>query len=58
MAKVKLNNLYDVVYKTKSGRAMIAKNISAKNVSEAKTKVKQQMRLSSSFNGVVTAIKL
>ena len=33
MTTEKLNN-YDVVYKTKSGRAMVAKNISAMNFSQ------------------------
>ncbi len=51
-------NIYDVVYKTKSGRAMIAKRIEAKTAKAAKAKVKRQMAASATFKNVVTAIKL
>jgi len=54
----KLDNYYDVVYKTKSGRAMVAKRIAAKTAKAAKSKLKTSMRASSSFKSVVTAIKL
>lgn len=59
--KVKSNqqlNSYDVVYKTKSGRAMVAKKVEAKTANAAKAKVKSEMRASTSFDKVVMAIKL
>ncbi len=51
-------NTYDVVYKTKSGRAMVAKRVDAKTAEAAKAKVKREMQASSTFKNVVTAIKL
>lgn len=53
-----MENEYDVIYKTKSGRAMVAKKIKAKTAELAKSKVKREMRASSSFDKVVMAIKL
>ncbi len=58
MSKNQLEKYYDVVYKTKSGRAMVAKRISGKNANEAKLKIKKEMRASSSFDKIITAIKL
>ena len=54
----KLDNYYDVVYKTKSGRGMIAKRVSAKTAKAAKAKVKRDMSSSATFKNIVTAIKL
>lgn len=58
MAKQQFDNLYDIAYKTKSGRLMVAKRIAAKTAEEAKKKLKKEMRLSSSFDSIVTVIKL
>jgi len=58
MSKQKFNNYYDVAYKTKSGRLMVARRVAAKTAKEAKQKVKTEMRASSSFGGIVTATKL
>ncbi len=54
----KLENYYDVVYKTKSGRAMVAKRIPAKTAKAAKALVKKQNIASTSFKNVVTTIKV
>ena len=43
---------FDVAYKTKSGSAMVAKRIMAKNEEEAKEKLEKQMRASSTFDKV------
>lgn len=48
-----LETPYNVVYLTKSGRGMVAKNIMAKNEEEAKEKLEKQMRASTSFDKVV-----
>lgn len=56
--KTKPTNFYDVVYKTKSGRAYVAKRIEAASAVIAKAKVKKQMRASSSFDKIIMAIKL
>ena len=58
MAKSKFDKFYDVVYTTKSGRTMVATRTPAKNAEEAKRKIKKQMRASSTFKKVVTAIKV
>lgn len=50
-----LNNIYDVVYRTKSGRVMVAKAIEAKDAKSAKKKLKKQMQASSSFDKVISA---
>lgn len=57
-SKNALNNYYDVVYKTKSGRVMIAKRIAEKKATLAINKVKRQMKASSTFDKVIMAIKL
>lgn len=57
MAKQKPNNIYDVVYKTKSGRVMVQHGVEAKTMKAAKDKIKQNMRASSSFDKVVLVIK-
>ncbi|WP_156133098.1 hypothetical protein [Lacinutrix sp. Hel_I_90] len=51
-------NYYDVVYRTKSGSAMVAKRIEASNAEKAKAKVKKEMKSSSTFKVVVSAFKL
>jgi hypothetical protein len=53
-----MKNYYDVIYKTKSGRAMVAKRVEAKSSTEAKSKIKNQMRASYTFDKVITTIKL
>ena len=50
-------NFYDIAYKTKSGRMMIASRIEAKTGKAAKAKLKKQMRASNSFDKIVTTIK-
>ncbi len=56
--KKKIDNLYDVAYLTKTGRLMVAKRISAKNKTEAKAKLKREMRASTSFKSIVTVIEI
>lgn len=56
--KNETNNFYDIAYKTKSGRMMIAKRVEGKTSNDAKAKLKKQMRSSTSFDKIVTAIKL
>ncbi len=51
-------NFYDVIYKTKSGRGMVAKRVEAKTDKAAKAKVKKEMRASKSFSHIVTTFKL
>lgn len=51
-------NRYDVFYRTKSGRGMVAHNITATSDKAARAKLKKQMRASSSFDKIVTVIKL
>jgi hypothetical protein len=46
---------FDVAYKTKSGRSMVALRIMAKNEEEAKQKLIKQMRSSDSFDKVYLA---
>ena len=58
MANQDYSNYYDVVYKTTSGRAMVAKKVEAKNANAAKAKIKREMNKSASFDKVVMAIKL
>ena len=58
MAKAILNNFYDVIYKTKSGRAMVAKRVEAKTANAAKLKIKSEMKASSTFDKIVMTIKL
>jgi hypothetical protein len=58
MSNKKESNFYDVVYRTKSGRGMIAKRIEAKNAEDAKRIVKKQMRASSSFDKCTAAYKI
>ena len=53
-----IDNYYDVIYKTKSGRAMVAKRVAAKTDKEARKKVKREMRASTSFDSIITIIKL
>jgi hypothetical protein len=55
--KIKLDKLYDVIYRT-SGRTMIAKNVSAKSKIGAMTKVKKEMKASSTFKRCVVAIEI
>lgn len=56
--KRKLKNLYDVAYKTKSGRLMVSKRVSAYTAKGAKALVKKEMKASTSFDRVVTAFKI
>jgi hypothetical protein len=56
--KKQIENHYDIAYKTKSGRMMVAKNISGINANAAKAKLKKQMRKSSSFDSIITAVKV
>ena len=58
MAKAILNNFYDIIYKTKSGRAMVAKRVEAKTANAAKLKIKSEMKASSTFDKIVMTIKL
>jgi hypothetical protein len=58
MAEQKIKNYYDVAYKTKSGRMMVAKRVAGKTAKEAMEKVKKEMKTSTSFDKVVTAIKI
>ena len=57
MTKQQPNNIYDVVYTTKSGRTMVAHGIESKTMKAAEDKIKQNMRASSSFDKVVFVIK-
>lgn len=54
----KETNVYDVVYRTTSGRAMVAKRIEAPTAEAAKAKVTKQMKASSTFQSVTMAIKI
>ncbi|PSJ72346.1 hypothetical protein C7N43_34605 [Sphingobacteriales bacterium UPWRP_1] len=58
MPKQKFTNLYDVIYKTKSGRVMVAGRIEAKTANEAKAKLKKEMRASSTFDKPIMAIMI
>lgn len=51
-------NYYDVAYKTKNGRMMVATRVEAKTAQAAMQKVKKEMEKSNSFEKVITAIKL
>ena len=46
-------NSYNVIYSTKSGRTMVAKNIMATNKAEAEAKLKKEMSASNTFDKVV-----
>jgi hypothetical protein len=54
----KLESYFDVIYKTTSGRAMIAKRVSAKSKAGAMRKVIKEMSKSSTFKRCLMAIKL
>lgn len=54
----KFNNYYDVLYRTTSGRGMVAKRVPAKTAEAAKQKIKKEMKGSSTFKSIITAIKL
>jgi len=54
----KLDRCFDVVYKTTSGRAVIAKRVSAKSKTAAMAKIKREMKASSTFKRVLMAIEL
>jgi hypothetical protein len=58
MAKkyVTSDNRYDVVYQTTSGRAIIAKNVIAKNEKAARSKLKKEMQASTTFRKIITVI--
>lgn len=56
--KAKCVNTYDVVYKTKSGRLMVAKKVCGDNANDAKKNLQKEMRASDSFDKVITATKL
>lgn len=49
---------FDVVYTTKSGKTMIAKRVEAVSAQDAKDKLKKQMKASTTFDKVVTAVGL
>jgi hypothetical protein len=49
---------YDIVYQTTSGRGMIAKNIIAKNKTEAKAKLKKEMKESKTFKKILSVIEI
>jgi len=49
---------YDVAYRTKTGRMMVAKRVCANTSKEAQRKIKKEMRASKSFDKVITTIKL
>lgn len=49
---------FDVVYTTKSGRAMVAKRVQAFSKTGAMTKVKNEMRASTTFKKCVMAFEL
>jgi hypothetical protein len=53
-----LNKHFDIVYTTKSGRGMVAKNVVAKNQTEAKQKLKKEMQKSTSFDKIITVIEI
>lgn len=53
-----LEKHFDIVYRTKSGRGMVAKNIVAKNQTEAKQKLKKEMQKSTSFDKIITVIEI
>ncbi len=50
------NNYYDIVYKTKRGRLMVAKRQEGKTAKEAKSKLKKRMRVSKIK--IISSIKL
>lgn len=50
-----LEKPYNVIYTTKSGRTMVAKNIMALDEFDAKQKLKKQMRVSDSFDKILMA---
>ncbi len=58
MAKkyVTSDNRYDVVYQTTSGRALIAKNVIAKNEKAARSKLKKEMQASTTFRKIIAVI--
>lgn len=58
MKITKHNNFYDVTYKTKSGRLMVAKRIAGQTENQAKELLKKKMRASETFDSVISAIKL
>ena len=60
MPKVKqlYDNVYDVIYRVKSGRCVVVHNVSAKTDKEAKAKIKKEMKASSTFDKIVMAIKM
>lgn len=53
MAIRKPNKFYDIVYQTNSGRLMVAKKIEAKTKTDARAKLKMQMRASTSFKKII-----
>jgi len=54
----KQNKFFDVVYRTTSGRGMIAKRIEATSKTAAMAKVKREMSASSTFKKCLMAIEL
>lgn len=58
MALQQFENFYDIAYKTKGGRMMVAKRVAGKTAEEAKRRLQKEMKASSSFDGIVLAIKL
>jgi hypothetical protein len=53
----KLKTPFNVIYTTKSGRTMVARNIMALDEEQAKDKLKQEMRASDSFDKILMAHK-
>jgi hypothetical protein len=58
MNKKVLYNYYDIAYKTKGGRLMVAKRVKGKNDSDARRNLKREMRASKTFRNIVSVIKL
>ena len=54
----KFDSYYDIVYRTKSGRAMVQKRFPGKTADLAKQKFIKSMRSSDTFEKVITIFKL
>lgn len=56
MGKITIDNEYDVIYTTISGRTMIARKIFAKNEKSAKSKLLKEMKESKTFRKIAAVI--
>lgn len=52
------HNYFNVIYKTKSGRSVVAQRVLGVTAHEAKKRIETEMALSPTFDRILIAVKL